>query len=161
MRVYHRYLGFFLTGIMAIYAVSGIVLIFRETDFLKSEKIIERQLPPNLSAEQLGPAIRIRDFKALESKDGIVTFAQGTYNASTGMAVYKSKELPYIMSRLTGLHKASTNKPIFILNIFFGVSLLFFVVSSFWMFLPGTATIRKGLYFTLAGLVLALILIFV
>ena len=35
MRIYHRYLGFFLAGIMAVYAISGIVLIFRDTDFLK------------------------------------------------------------------------------------------------------------------------------
>ena len=27
MRVYHRYLGFFLAGIMSVYAISGIVLI--------------------------------------------------------------------------------------------------------------------------------------
>ncbi len=37
MRVIHRYLGFFLVGIMAVYSLSGIVLIFRDTDFLKQE----------------------------------------------------------------------------------------------------------------------------
>jgi uncharacterized iron-regulated membrane protein len=36
-RVIHRYLGFFLAGIMALYALSGIVMIFRDTDFLKSQ----------------------------------------------------------------------------------------------------------------------------
>ena len=41
MRVLHRYLGFFLAGIMAVYALSGIVLIFRDTDFLKSEQTVE------------------------------------------------------------------------------------------------------------------------
>jgi len=35
MRTYHRYLGFFLSGIMAVYAISGIILIFRDTEFLK------------------------------------------------------------------------------------------------------------------------------
>ena len=40
MRVFHRYLGFFLAGIMAVYSISGIVLIFRETEFLKSEKTV-------------------------------------------------------------------------------------------------------------------------
>jgi uncharacterized iron-regulated membrane protein len=34
MRLYHRYLGYFLAGIMAMYAISGITLIFRDTDFL-------------------------------------------------------------------------------------------------------------------------------
>jgi hypothetical protein len=65
------------------------------------------------------------------------------------------------MTKLTDLHKASTKQPLFFLNIFFGISLLFFVVSSFWMFLPGTATFKKGLYFALAGLILTLILIYI
>ncbi len=28
MRLIHRYLGFFLAGIMAVYALSGIIMIF-------------------------------------------------------------------------------------------------------------------------------------
>ncbi len=54
MRVYHRYLGFFLAGIMAVYSISGIILIFRETDFLKKEKQITRQLNPGLKNEEIG-----------------------------------------------------------------------------------------------------------
>jgi uncharacterized iron-regulated membrane protein len=42
MRIYHRYLGFFLAGIMAVYAISGVVMIFRDTDFLKSERTVEK-----------------------------------------------------------------------------------------------------------------------
>jgi hypothetical protein len=38
MRELHRYLGFFLVGIMSVYAISGVVLIFRDTDFLKKGK---------------------------------------------------------------------------------------------------------------------------
>ena len=44
MRVYHRYLGFFLTGIMAMYALSGIVLILRDT-LLKVDKQMVRKVP--------------------------------------------------------------------------------------------------------------------
>ena len=53
MRIYHRYLGFFLAGIMAVYALSGIILIFRDTNFLKQEKQVNQQLKPGLSAEDL------------------------------------------------------------------------------------------------------------
>ena len=35
MRIWHRYLGFFLAGIMAVYSTSGVLMIFRDTDFLK------------------------------------------------------------------------------------------------------------------------------
>jgi hypothetical protein len=161
MRLYHRYLGFFLAGIMAVYAVSGITLIFRDTNFLKSEKLVERQLKPDLKPEELGREIRIRDLK-VESEEGtLIKFRQGSYDRATGVAKYTTKELPFIVNKLQNLHKAETKDPLFFMNIFFGVSLLFFVISSFYMFLPGTSVFKKGLYFTLAGIVMTLILLFV
>jgi len=161
MRIYHRYLGFFLSGIMAVYAVSGIVLIFRPTTVFKVEKKIEKTIDPNLTESDLGKALRIRDLK-IESTDGdVVRFKQGTYNKATGAASYSSMELPFILEKLTELHQASTNKPLYFLNIFFGLSLLFFVLSSFWMFLPKTDVFRKGMYFVIAGVLLTLLLIFI
>ena len=161
MRVYHRYLGFFLAGIMAIYAVSGIVMIFRSTDFLKQDQVETRKLKPALSGEELGRELRMRDFKVESTLGDILSFKQGTYNKATGEAVYTTKVLPKMIERLTHLHKANTNDPLFYLNIFFGLSLFFFVLSSFWMFLPKTTIFRKGLYFTLAGIVLTLIMLYV
>ena len=161
MRIYHRYLGYFLAGIMTVYAVSGIVLIFRDTGFLKSEKKNEKQLPPNLNTEALGKALRMRDFKIEKTDGDVVSFEQGSYNTKTGVANYTTEELPFVLNKLTQLHKASTRQPLYFLNVFFGLSLLFFVVSSFWMFLPRTSVFRKGLYFVLAGVILTLILIFI
>jgi len=149
MRVYHRYLGFFLAGIMAIYAVSGIILIFKDTDFLKSEKQIEKTLPADFKTADLGKALRIRDFKIEKEENGIVYFKQGTFDKATGIAKVTSKELPRILEKLTQIHKASTKDPLFFLNVFFGLSLLFFVISSFWMFMPKTDIFKKGLYFTM------------
>jgi hypothetical protein len=161
MRIYHRYLGFFLAGIMAVYALSGIILIFRDTNFLKQEKQVNQQLKPRLSAEDLGKAIRIRDLK-IESTNGTVqNFKNGTYDTTTGAVSYTIKTLPKLVEKLTHLHKASVKDPLFYLNIFFGVSLLFFVISSFWMFMPKTSIFKKGLYFTLAGIVLTLVLLLV
>lgn len=159
MRLYHRYLGFFLAGIMSVYALSGIVLIFRDTDFLKSEKTIERKLDAALPDEEIGRALKMREFKVERTEGDIVYFRDGTYDKSTGMAQFKSKQLPYLLDKMTKLHKANTSQPLFLLNIFFGVSLLFFVVSAFWMFMPKTDVFRKGLYFAVAGLALALILL--
>jgi hypothetical protein len=161
MRVYHRYLGFFLAGIMAVYAISGITLIFRDTDFLKSEKQVERTIKQNVSNEELGRELRIRDLKVEKEEGDVVSFKQGTYNKATGVANYKTKQLNRVVDKLQHLHKADTKSPLFYLNIFFGLSLFFFVVSAFYMFLPGTSTFKKGLYFTLAGLVLTLIMLFV
>lgn len=161
MRVYHRYLGFFLAGIMAVYAISGVVMIFRDTDFLKSEKMVEKTLAPALQTADLAKALKMRDLKIQKEENDVVYFESGTYNKSTGVARYKTKEWPRLLDKLTRIHKASTKDPLFFLNVFFGLSLLFFVVSSFWMFMPKTRIFQKGLYFTLAGIVLTLVLVFV
>jgi len=159
MRIFHRYLGFFLSGIMAVYAISGIVMIFRETEFLKSEREVERQLAVDLPDAEVGSTLRIKDFKVERSEGSLIYFREGTYDKKTGLAKYKSKQLPYVIDKMTKLHKATTNRPLYFLNIFFGVALLFFVLSAFWMFMPKTEVFRKGLYFALGGIVLTLILV--
>ena len=161
MREYHRYLGFFLAGIMAMYAISGMVLIFRTTDFLKREVHQQEQLAPGLTGEQVGRELRIRDLKVNKTEGDVLFFENGTYNSITGEAQFVKKELPFVLGKMTQIHKANTNQPLFYLNIFFGLSLLFFVVSAFWMFQPKTSIFKKGLYFALGGMALVLVLIFI
>lgn len=161
MRIWHRYLGFFLAGIMAVYSLSGIILIFRDTDFLKQEKQIEKKLEVGMNAEKLGQAIRIRNLKSVSETNEVLQFKEGSYNKLTGVVVYKVRSLPKGIEKLTHLHKASSKEPLFYLNVFFGVSLFFFVISSFWMFLPSTSIFKKGLYFAMVGIILTLILLFI
>ncbi|MGC1514719.1 MAG: hypothetical protein WA810_04030 [Maribacter sp.] len=162
MRIIHRYLGFFLAGIMAMYAISGIIMIFRNTDFLKHEVSVEKQLSPKLSISELGNELRIRGgIKADKTEGAVIYFKEGQYNTETGMVTQKKMELPIILDKMEHLHKATTNSPVYWLNILFGVSLLFFVISSFWMFIPSTSVFKKGVYFSLAGVVLTIILLFV
>ena len=161
MRLYHRYLGFFLAGIMTVYSMSGIVLIFRDTNVFKLEKVTEKQLAPNLSIEEVGKEIRRRDLKIDKEEGDIISFKEGAYNKTTGAVKFTTNELPFVLEKMTKLHKAETKNPLFFLNIFFGLSLLFFVISSFYMFLPHTSVFKKGLYFTLAGVALTLLLIFI
>lgn len=161
MRIIHRYLGFFLAGIMAVYALSGIVLIFRDGDTFKSEVHHNEKLSPNLEGDALGEALHIKRFKANKIEGDVVSFDGGTYNSNTGVADYTTKELPYILDRMTHLHKAKSSEPLYMLNVIFGLSLLFFVISSFWMFMPGTDLFKKGMVFTIIGFVLSLVLLFV
>lgn len=161
MRIVHRYLGFFLAGIMAVYALSGMVLVFRNTDFLKKEIHIQKKVAENIPANKLGEALKIKRLKVEKEENGIYYFKNGLYNTQTGEANYVKKELPFFLNKMTKLHKANTNSPLYFLNLFFGASLLFFVISSFWMFLPKTAIFKKGLYFTLGGIVLTLVLLFI
>ncbi len=159
MRVIHRYLGFFLAGVMAVYALSGTLLIFRSTDFLKSEKQIERQLDPELSPQEVGDALRMRNFKAVSETQDLIEFREGSYHKSTGIAHYTVKELPLLLKKFEEMHKATTNDPLYFLNLFFGISLLFFVISSFFMFAPKAKVFRRGLYFAAAGLAMAVLIV--
>ena len=161
-RVVHRYLGFFLAGVMAMYAISGIVLIFRNTDFLKREITFEKQLEPGMDAEALGELVRVRNLKQFERTEGdLAYFEGGTYNMATGEAKWSKVQLPVLLENMTKLHKATTKSPLYFLNIFFGLSLLTFVITSFWMYLPGGPILRKGLWFALGGVLLVVIMLMV
>ena len=158
-RVIHRYLGFFLAGVMAMYAISGIIMIFRETNFLKKETVETRQLAPNLTGGELSPQLRMG--VKVEKKEGdVLYFEQGNYNQETGVATVKKMKLPFVLEKMERLHKATTNSPLYFFNIFFGLSLLFFVLSAFWMFLPGMPVFKKGVYYAFGGMVLTLIILF-
>jgi len=161
MRVYHRYLGFFLVGIMAVYALSGVLMIFRNTDFLKKDVVEQRTLEEGTKPEEIGAKLRLKNFKIESTEGNTIVFNGGTYDMDTRVATITKKELPFVLKKMTDMHKATSDRPLFFLNIFFGASLLFFVISSFWMFLPGTSVFKKGMYFTVAGLLLALLIIFI
>ena len=161
MRIIHRYLGFFLAGIMTVYALSGVLLIFRSTDFLKTENVENVKLQPSLTINEVGKALKIKNIELVKAENSIYYFKNGSYNAETGNAQFTSKKLPLILDKMTHLHKATTNEPLYWLNIFFGISLLFFAISSFWMFLPKSKTFKKGLYYTLGGIVLTFIMLFI
>ena len=160
-RVYHRYLGFFLAGIMTIYALSGTIMIFRTTDFLKQDKIKERKIGANIPAEELGAKLFIRNLQVLNEDENTITFSQGSYDKTTGVATYKVKELPFVFQKLEKLHKATTNSPLYFLNIFFGISLLFFSVSAFFMYTKTNKVLRKGVIVAIAGLIFAVIIVLI
>ena len=122
MRIIHRYLGFFLAGIMVIYSLSGIVLIFRKTDTFKTEQLVEEKIEPNVKNEVLGKMLRKKDFKVTKEEGSLIYFEQGSYNRETGELSYTTKALPFVLKKLTKLHKATTKDPLYWLNIFFGAS---------------------------------------
>ncbi|WP_339663138.1 hypothetical protein [uncultured Polaribacter sp.] len=160
VRIIHRYLGYFLSGIMFVYALSGIILIFRDTDFLKTEVVIEKRLDFDLTANQLKPIFK-KGAKLIKKEGDVLFFNNGNYNEKTGIALIKKQELPFILDKMEKLHKANTNSPLYFLNIFFGASLLFFVLSAFWMYTPKMPVFKKGMYFAVGGIVLTIILLFI
>lgn len=160
MRIVHRYLGYFLAGIMVVYSVSGILLVYRDTDFLKKENKYEKKFEANLDEKKLGKEIKIKGFEVYKTKGDVMFFKQGTYNIKTGEAKYSKKELPFVWDKMTKLHKSQSKESLSLLNVFFGISLFFFVLSSFWMFPPKSKVFKRGMIFAAIGFVLALLLTF-
>ncbi len=161
MRLLHRYIGFFMAGIMAVYAISGVLLIYRDTDFLKKEKKFDKKIEINIPKEKLGKELKIKNLEVKEQKGNLLIFKEGTYNSKTGEAKYTKKELPYFLKKMTDLHKSDSKHKLSILNTIFGFSLLFFVISSFWMFNPKSRIFKKGLIISIIGAILAITLTFV
>ena len=160
-RILHRYLGYFLAGIMMVYALSGITLIFRKTDTFKLEVQKEITVEAGLTEETLGSALRIRDLKVIDNDGTMLVFEQGAYNPETGEAKFTAKELPRWLDKITHLHKATTNDPLYYFNIFFGLALLFLAISSFFMFAKSSLIFKKGLWFTISGVVLVIIMLMI
>ena len=160
MRIVHRYLGYRMAGIMAVYSISGVILIYRDTDFLKRENHYEKILEKNLNEKQLGEETKIKSFEVTKTENGIIHFKEGSYNSATGKAEYTKKELPFVWDKMTKLHKAKSEQALSPLNTFFGVCLFFFVLSSFWMFPPKSKVFKRGMIFTAIGIVIALLLTF-
>jgi hypothetical protein len=160
MRSLHRDIGYFLIGLTIIYCISGILLIYRETGFLKSEKQIEKQLSANIEPSELGKVLHKRGFEVLKTEGDIIWFENGSYNKATGIATYSDKTLPSFLERFNNLHKGSTKNITHWLSVAFGILLLFLAISSFWMFKPKTKMFRRGLILAGSGLIFALVLLF-
>ena len=159
MRIWHRYAGFFIVGLVIVYGLSGITLIFRDTDFLKKEKKISVNLSAGINPAELGSALRMREFKVEKTEGDITYFKGGFYNSTTGVAEQTVKELVFPLNKLTNLHKTPSKNVLHWFTLSFGVVMLFLAVSSLFMFKTTTKVFRKGILVAAAGAVFVLILL--
>ena len=160
MRITHRYLGYFAAGIMAVYSISGVLLIYRDTNFLKKENKYELVLKPNMTEKELAKEIKMKNIEFQPGAGDLKTFEQGTYNAKTGAANYAKMELPFVLEKFNQLHKSTSTHRYASLNTVFGFVLFFFVISSFWMFNFKSKAFRRGMIYAGIGFVLAVIMVF-
>ncbi|PSK83246.1 hypothetical protein [Prolixibacter denitrificans] len=161
MRMLHRYVGYFVLGFTLIYSISGIILVYRDTDFLKRETTVERKLPVNLDEAALGSELHMRGFKIIKTEGDLHYFANGTYNKATGVANYKIKALPTILSKMNSVHKSVSQNPSHLFTTIFGILLLFLAVSSLWMFKPKAKIFKKGMIVAGSGVVIAIALLLI
>ena len=107
----------------------------------------------------MSPKLRM-GVKVDRTEGDLLYFKDGSYNKATGVATVKKLKLPFVLEKMERLHKATTNNPLYYLNIFFGTSLLFFVISAFWIYSPKMKVFKKGMYFAIVGAVLTLLMLF-
>lgn len=161
MRSLHRDIGFLVVGMTIIYSISGVLLIYRDTGFLKSEKQVEKKLAPGISESELGMKLHLRNFKVMKTEGDILHFKNGTYNKASGVAKYTENKLPAFLEKLTHVHKISSKSTVHWITAIYGLALLFLAISSFWMHKPKTKLFRRGMFFAAGGSVIAIILLFV
>lgn len=160
MRVWHRYAGFFILGFALLYGLSGITLIFRDTDFMKNEKKISLSLAPGIDPSELGRNLRMREFAVEKTEGDVIYFRGGSYNKATGATEQTVKELVFPLNKMTEFHTTPSGKPLHWFTLTFGIVLLFLAVSSLWMFKSTSKVFRQGMLLTLAGIAAAVILLF-
>ena len=160
MRITHRYVGYFAAGIMAVYALSGVLLIYRDTNFLKTENNYDVVLKLNMTEKELAKEIKLKNVEFKTGDGDLKTFEQGTYNVKTGQAKYARMQLPYVLDKFNQLHKSTSTHRYASLNTVFGATLFFFVISSFWMFNFKSKAFRRGMIYAGIGFVLAVIMVF-
>ncbi|MEG1580937.1 MAG: hypothetical protein RR386_06715 [Bacteroidaceae bacterium] len=160
MRVAHRDVGFLTLGLVIIYSLSGVLLIYRRTDVLKTTTMIEKTLKPGLTAEALNEELKLKNFKTTEENENTIFFAEGKYNKETGKAKYETKEYVFPLQKFVALHKTSQKTSVYLLSTLFGICLFFLAVSSLWMFKPNTKIFKRGIKFILIGIILSTALLF-
>jgi hypothetical protein len=159
MRNLHNKIGFFIVGLVLIYSLSGIVQTYRDTDLLKQEIKHEQTLAPNLTEAQLGAAIKIKNLKVSKTENNILFFKEGTYDASTGVVKFTTKELYPLVHKITELHKVNSKGITHYFTITFSVLLMFMCISAFWMFKPGTKLFSTGVWMTIVGIIASILLL--
>lgn len=159
MRFLHRDIGFFAIGLTVIYCISGIMLTYRQTDFLKSEKRIETRVDVGLSSGELSRALRLKNLRVVSEDEQSINFSNGTYSKETGLASYSSKELPPVLSAFNTLHKANSSSAKHWFTLFYACCLGFLALSSFWMYRPENGNFKRGLVLASGGFAFALLVL--
>lgn len=157
MRALHRDAGFLTLGLTLVYALSGILLIYRNTDFLKKEQTSVIHLQQNLPEEDLVKQLAVRNFQVEKREGEVIYFKEGYYNVTTGEAKISRTDYPLLIKKLVNLHKVTGNNRLSLFNTIYGILLLFLSVSSFFMFKFGTRKSKRGLALTGLGIMLTIV----
>lgn len=165
LRTLHRNIGFLVIGLTLVYALSGLTLIFRNTDLLKSKTEIKTTIAPNLTPEALTHALQLRRPDITKTEEAILSFrdgssvTDGTYDQTTGSVRYTSLQRPAFLERFIRFHKINSNHGAHWLAVIYGTLLLFLALSPLGFFKIGTRPFAQGLALTGLGVAVAAVLL--
>ncbi|HAR38708.1 MAG: hypothetical protein A2W86_13220 [Bacteroidetes bacterium GWD2_45_23] len=160
MRVLHRDVGFLTLGLTLVYVLSGVLLIYRNTDFLKKEQTSAFHLKQNLPEEDLAKQLAVRNLRVEKKEGDVIYFKEGCYNVTTGEAKISRKDYPPLIKKFVNLHKVTGDNRLSLFNTIYGTLLLFLAVSSLFMFKLGTGKSKRGLALTGLGIMLTILFLF-
>ncbi|NJK98034.1 MAG: hypothetical protein HC905_26795 [Bacteroidales bacterium] len=161
MRMLHRNVGYYLIGFVIIYSLSGVLLIYRDTDLLKQETVVEKNLPKDTDPAKLGEILRIRKFNIIKEENNIFYFENGSFDRSTGQVLFTTKEPLPVLQKINSFHKLSSKDGLHWVSLGIGILLFFMAISSFWMYKKGSKTLKRGILIAVAGLITALAVVFI
>ncbi|MGL4994082.1 MAG: hypothetical protein ACRC6R_08200 [Bacteroidales bacterium] len=160
MRKLHRDLGFLAVGLTLIYALSGILLMFRGSDLLMKEVKYEKQLEVGLNSADLEKEISYRRFKVKSENQDKIIFNVGEYDKASGIAIYQLNEYITPFKQFVSLHKITSKSPALWFMVGYGLILCFLAISGLFMFKTTSQQFKRGVILTTIGIIIASIFCF-
>lgn len=134
MRSIHHYVGYLTLGFAIVYALSGITMVYRNTDFLKVERTHATSIAVMLTPERLKAELKLRDMKVLSDNDSTIVFDAGVYSKLSGEVTYTTKEYVVPIDKFAALHKVNSKSGVHIVGILFGAAIFTLAVTSLFIF---------------------------
>ncbi|WP_430817728.1 hypothetical protein [Carboxylicivirga sp. RSCT41] len=161
MRKLHRDIGFLMIGLTLVYGVSGIILLYRDTEIFTIKKEYTETIKPGTPAGELGAALELRRLRVIEERNDTIFFNYGYYCQSSGEAVYTITTYPDFIWTINSFHKLKSRFTSHWFATVYGILLLFLALSSLWMYKPSTKKFKRGLVLTAIGLVIAAMALYI
>lgn len=159
VRSLHRDLGFLTVGLTIVFALSGSLLVFRDTPFMKVKQTEEMQLASGMDAVELSQHVRVRGFKVESIEGDIIRFNGGKYDAASGKAVVFRMVYPKPVDKLVNLHKVTSKSKMSWIVAIYGFILTFFAVSGMLMFKLGSNKSKRGLFLVGGSIAIAILVV--
>jgi hypothetical protein len=156
MRALHRDIGFLVIGLTIVYCISGLVLLYRDTDAFTVDKRYVETIRPHTSPEKLGEALKLRRLQVIKESSDTIYFNYGTYCKSSGVADYTINTYPEMVWKINGFHKTKSRFGAHWIGLIYVILLFFLAISSFWMYKPKSKKFKRGMILTAMGLLIAI-----